>query len=565
MKRFNVILLLDAAGGSVLMCRRAKQPYEGLYNLVGGKIEQGEDGLHSAYRELREETGVTAADVSLRYLMTFCYPGVELQVYAGRLRHDVELTAEADPLAWIPLTEDFFDMDRFAGDGNIGHMVATAQRNYPETLQARELTLTLVPLAEEDLPVLAYQQRTTVEALAPMLAGSLARTHEGRYYEQFAIRVDGCMVGLASLYAHEDGTVSDGMEVFAPFRRCAFASQAMPLLMEKARQAGYRTMTAQVRTDNDASLALHQRAGFAVERTFVNRRGNEVHALRCPLYAQHEMSLRPKPFAKIASGEKRYELRLHDEKRRQIRVGDEILFTCTEDGRTALTRVTELRPFPDFAVLYASLPLTECGYTPHNVHRADPKDMEAYYPPEKQAEHGVLAIGVARVRYPVVALTGLFEVRELTAADVPEMLRLAQGNPLYYEYMRIAPNAENIEETLTALPPRRSMADKHFIGWFEGDRLIAMMDLIARHPQEDMAFIGWFMVEAERQGVGLGRRIVGDVLLMLRSCGVREVRLGRVEGNPQSERFWRACGFADNGLGYDTDAYHVAVMAKRLD
>ena len=65
MKRYNIIFLVDAAGEHVLTCRRVKPPYEGLLNLVGGKALPGEDGLHAAYRELREETGVTAADVAL--------------------------------------------------------------------------------------------------------------------------------------------------------------------------------------------------------------------------------------------------------------------------------------------------------------------------------------------------------------------------------------------------------------------------------------------------------------------------------------------------------------------
>lgn len=111
---------------------------------------------------------------------------------------------------------------------------------------------------------------------------------------------------------------------------------------------------------------------------------------------RHEMSLRPRPFEAIASGRKRYELRLHDEKRRLIRVGDEILFTCTDGSSSVLTRVTGLHPFDSFASLYAALPLLECGYTAENVHTADPRDMETYYPPEKQAAYGVLAIEIAK-------------------------------------------------------------------------------------------------------------------------------------------------------------------------
>lgn len=276
----------------------------------------------------------------------------------------------------------------------------------------------------------------------------------------------------------------------------------------------------------------------------------------------HEMSLRPGPFAKIADGSKRYELRLHDEKRRLISVGDTITFACTADERRVHVRVTELLPFDDFAALYAALPMTACGYAPGEA--ADPRDMERYYPPEKQAQYGVLAIGVVRRRLPIDALSGEFTVRGLTTTDVPEMLRVARSNPLFYRYMRPDPDETNLAADLTALPPRRTLADKHIFGWFEGDRLVAIMDLIARHPSEAHAFIGWFMLDADRQGKGLGRRLVGHVLEMLRGEGVQDVRLGRVLGNLQSEAFWRACGFEDTELSYAQDAYHVAVMKKLL-
>lgn len=278
----------------------------------------------------------------------------------------------------------------------------------------------------------------------------------------------------------------------------------------------------------------------------------------------HEMSLRPEPFAKIADGSKLYELRLLDEKRQLISVGDTITFSCTEDERTMHVRVEELLPFPDFAALYASLPLTECGYTQESAQNANPKDMEAYYPPEKQAKYGVLAIKVAHIRLPIKSLSGKYAVRLLCNDDVPEMLRVAQSNPLFYQYMQPDPTAENLTADLKALPPRRTLADKHFFGWFEGERLVAIMDLINHHPKPNMAFIGWFILDHAYQGQGLGRRLVREVLSMLKSQGASEVRLGRIQDNPQSEHFWHVCGFQENGLGYDTEDYHVIVMAKQL-
>lgn len=280
---------------------------------------------------------------------------------------------------------------------------------------------------------------------------------------------------------------------------------------------------------------------------------------------RHEMSLRPGPFAKIAAGVKRYELRLHDEKRRLIRPGDEILFTRTTDGATVLTRVTKLLPFDSFEALYTALPLTECGYTPENVSAADPRDMEAYYPPQKQREYGVLAIGIELVKLDVAGCgcCGL-QTRALSETDITALLTLAKGNPLYYKYMKIQPDRDNLRESMAALPPRKTHADKYFFGWFDGERLVAVMDLIARYPDTETAFIGWFIVAAERQGNGLGRGLIEHVLSCLKSEGFIQARLGRIHGNPQSEAFWRKCGFIDAGVTYETDGYTVVVMNKVL-
>lgn len=278
----------------------------------------------------------------------------------------------------------------------------------------------------------------------------------------------------------------------------------------------------------------------------------------------HDMSLRPGPFEAIASGRKRYELRLNDEKRRQIRVGDVIRFTRTDEAAMVYARVISLHPFPDFLQLYQTLPLLECGYTPANVGSVSPDDMSRYYAPEKQRVHGVLGIGLELIRYPLEQLNGEYKVRLLSDDDLPQMLKIAQGNPQYYEYLHLTPTMENLRECLEMLPPRRTIADKHFFGWFDGERLIAMMDLVAHHPEYDKAFIGWFIVDKDWQGNGMGRALVTRTLEMLREAGVKEVRLGRAAGNPQAEHFWHVCGFGETGLSYSAGEYEVLVLSKQL-
>ena len=105
------------------------------------------------------------------------------------------------------------------------------------------------------------------------------------------------------------------------------------------------------------------------------------------------MNLHSRPFEMIAEGKKTIELRLLDEKRQRIAVGDTLVFTNTADAGAQLRCVVrKLHCFANFAELYAALPLDQCGYLPHELADARPEDMEAYYPPEKQAQYGVVGI-----------------------------------------------------------------------------------------------------------------------------------------------------------------------------
>ena len=125
MKKLNVILVYNKEESKILMCKREKEPYKGKFNLVGGKLEKDEDELHAAYRELQEETGISKEDIMLTNIMNFQYKMIdmELEVYAGKLNKDVVLIEELNKLYWIDKNENFFDIDKFAGEGNIGHMV----------------------------------------------------------------------------------------------------------------------------------------------------------------------------------------------------------------------------------------------------------------------------------------------------------------------------------------------------------------------------------------------------------------------------------------------------------
>ena len=108
MKKLNVILVFNKDESKILMCKRTKEPYKGKYNLVGGKVEENETKLKAAYRELKEETGISNKDIVLTHIMDFKYSmqNMELEVYAGKLNKDVKLVEEVNKLYWIDKNEN---------------------------------------------------------------------------------------------------------------------------------------------------------------------------------------------------------------------------------------------------------------------------------------------------------------------------------------------------------------------------------------------------------------------------------------------------------------------------
>ena len=111
---------------------------------------------------------------------------------------------------------------------------------------------------------------------------------------------------------------------------------------------------------------------------------------------EHVMNLTPAPVQEIRTGNKTIELRLNDEKRKQISVGDTIKFINTEDSNDTLrVKVVDLFLFSSFAELYDNLPLLNCGYNEDNINTASPEDMEMYYSREKQNKYGVVGIEIS--------------------------------------------------------------------------------------------------------------------------------------------------------------------------
>lgn len=141
-------------------------------------------------------------------------------------------------------------------------------------------------------------------------------------------------------------------------------------------------------------------------------------------------------------------------------------------------------------------------------------------------------------------LSNAYTIRRLTDADVPMLYAWMLRNDQYFRYCGGSTTPERVRQDLTLCPPGTTPAQKHYVGFFDADTLVAVMDLIDGYPDADTAFIGFFMMNKDLQGQGTGTAIVRDALAALRALGYTAVRLGIDKENPQANHFWRKNGFA---------------------
>lgn len=164
----------------------------------------------------------------------------------------------------------------------------------------------------------------------------------------------------------------------------------------------------------------------------------------------------------------------------------------------------------------------------------------------------------------VKSLSSKYQVRRLTAQDVDLIYELSIGNPLFYEYCPPFVTKEGIVEDMRALPPGKRDCDKFYVGYFSGNELIAIMDLIFSYPAENTAWIGLFMMNPGHQNRGIGSELIEECATHLKNSGFESMQLAIAKGNPQSERFWQKNKFYKTGREVPKEGYTAVCMQRTL-
>ena len=253
------------------------------------------------------------------------------------------------------------------------------------------------------------------------------------------------------------------------------------------------------------------------------------------------MNLYKDPFQMIKNGEKTIELRLYDEKRRKIKVGDLIEFSLTDNpSKTLLTHVIKLHIFSSFEELYKELPLLKCGYTKQDIDTASPKDMNLYYSDSEQQKYGVVGIEVKKVQ---ILETERLILRPWDENDAKECYKYAKDP-------RVGPIAgwpehKSVEDSLLAIRNFLTVAETYAIVLKEtglpiGSISLHHNDLATKDDEEELGF--WLGVPYWGLGIipEAGRELLRHAFEDLK---LNRVWCGYYDGNDKSKRVQEKLGF----------------------
>lgn len=161
-------------------------------------------------------------------------------------------------------------------------------------------------------------------------------------------------------------------------------------------------------------------------------------------------------------------------------------------------------------------------------------------------------------------LSKQYDIRFLKTEDIDTILELCSQNKLFYQYHPPFATKESIMEDMQALPPGKDEKDKFYVGYFEGNDLVAVLDLILGYPDEKAAYIGFFMMNKEYQGKGTGTQIISECAEYLKELKFKKIGLAIDKGNPQSEAFWMKNKFVRPGKEIEKEVSAFLPMERIL-
>lgn len=269
------------------------------WQFLSGGGEDDETPEEAARREILEESGLTANPlIPLRSLCciptdifseeyTRNWPGdtyvIPEYAFGFEGEGELRLSGEHSECAWLDYRAA---RDRLKWDSNRtalyelnSRLKGGKARKESDALAAGSAAVSIRPFSEKDIDAIRAELYPDLrrDEIGGLVREWNSGSFRGKRFAMFAVLSAGKIVGSISLSEHSKSVASMGVEIFPARRRSGFAYEAARGLIDRARQLGYKVIQDQVRTDNTASIRLHEKLGFETDRyVYQNQREHSV-------------------------------------------------------------------------------------------------------------------------------------------------------------------------------------------------------------------------------------------------------------------------------------------------
>lgn len=140
--------------------------------------------------------------------------------------------------------------------------------------------LFLSPLIIEDLPFLSGTGYASMleKTKLKMLSDSQAKQYaDGNYFEMFSLREGSDVIGFVSIYSKESGFVSIGLDIRKQYRHQGYGTRSAEPIAKLLADKGFVAIRNTVRTDNEASIRLHEKLDFTLTDQYATDKGRSVY------------------------------------------------------------------------------------------------------------------------------------------------------------------------------------------------------------------------------------------------------------------------------------------------
>lgn len=116
----------------------------------------------------------------------------------------------------------------------------------------------------------------SVEDKHAMITESKNKLHNNNYFELFVVYKDDTVVGFMNLFAHSTHIISCGPTIKQEFQCQGIGFEAEQLALNYVNGMGFTIAVGGVDENNTASIHLHEKLGFELDRKYSNKQGRTI-------------------------------------------------------------------------------------------------------------------------------------------------------------------------------------------------------------------------------------------------------------------------------------------------